>query len=124
MSRTTRHTKKNSAPPQLATCDIDDDGPMLLLKRDATPHCKQLLFVEEDLSELCFDIIGDIDANDDKYDSDVKHFISYPNNPKTKQAYIKHEDQFKTFCKSCNCNGYNKPKQVCNFLNENLKKCW
>eukprot|EP00957_Ditylum_brightwellii_P165392 12592649-Ditylum_brightwellii.AAC.1 len=61
-------------------------------------------FVEEDLSELCFGIIGDLDANDDKYDPDVKHLLSYPNTGKTKQAYINHKDQFKAFCKSCNCN--------------------
>ena len=84
--------KKNTAPSQLATCDVGGDGLMLLLKKDGTPHCKQLFFAEEDLSELCFDIIGDIDADDDKYDPNVRHFISYPNNNKTKQAYINTED--------------------------------
>ena len=95
---------------------------MLLLKRDGNPHDKQLLFVEEDLSELCFDIIGDINANDDEYNPSVRHLISYPNNNKTKQAYINHEDQFKALCRSCNCNGFNKPKQVHNFLNEYVEK--
>eukprot|EP00957_Ditylum_brightwellii_P099753 7599063-Ditylum_brightwellii.AAC.1 len=66
MPKTTRCTKKkNCAPPPLATCDVGGDGPMLLLKRDGTSHGKQPLFAEENLSELCFDIIGDVDANDD-----------------------------------------------------------
>eukprot|EP00957_Ditylum_brightwellii_P142070 10824043-Ditylum_brightwellii.AAC.1 len=53
-----------------------------LCQKNGTPHGKQLLFAEKDLSELCFDIIGDIDSNDDKYDPNAKHLISYPNNPK------------------------------------------
>eukprot|EP00957_Ditylum_brightwellii_P159474 12138861-Ditylum_brightwellii.AAC.1 len=123
MSKTTRCTrKKNSASPQLATCDVGGDNPMLLLKRDGNPHGKQPLFSEEDLIEFCFDIIGDLDANDDKYDSDIKHLISYPNNNKRKQAYLNHEDQFKAFCKSCNCNGFNKPKYMCNLLDQYVKK--
>eukprot|EP00957_Ditylum_brightwellii_P057818 4384838-Ditylum_brightwellii.AAC.1 len=86
MPKTARcNKKKNSAPPQLVPCDIGGDGPMLPFKRDGTPHGKQPLFAEEDLSELCFDIIGDIDANDDEYDPSVRHLISYPNNNKTKQ---------------------------------------
>eukprot|EP00957_Ditylum_brightwellii_P075537 5741196-Ditylum_brightwellii.AAC.1 len=109
MPKTTRHTKKiKSAPPQLATCsmpkttrctnkenftppqlaahDIDDDDPMLVSKKDGTLHGKQLLFVKKDLSELYFDIIEDIDANDNDYDPNVRHLISYPNNNKIKQA--------------------------------------
>eukprot|EP00957_Ditylum_brightwellii_P202552 15330653-Ditylum_brightwellii.AAC.1 len=46
---------------------------------------------------------------------DVKHPLSCPNNKKTKQAYINHEDQFKAFCKSHKCQVYNKPKEVYNF---------
>eukprot|EP00957_Ditylum_brightwellii_P113109 8626210-Ditylum_brightwellii.AAC.1 len=53
-----------------------------MLKKDEIPHGEQRLFAEKDLNELCFDIIGDIDTNDDKYDPDVKHLISYPNNLK------------------------------------------
>eukprot|EP00957_Ditylum_brightwellii_P153709 11698538-Ditylum_brightwellii.AAC.1 len=85
MPRTARCTKKK-------ICDVGGDGPMLLLKRDWTPHGMQLLFVEEDLSELYFYIIGDVDANDAKYDPNVRHLLSYPNNRKTKQAYISHKD--------------------------------
>eukprot|EP00957_Ditylum_brightwellii_P029264 2212148-Ditylum_brightwellii.AAC.1 len=90
MPKTTICTnKKNSAPPQLAVCGVGDDGPMLALKKDGTPCGKELLFAKEELSELCFDIIGDIDTNDDDYDPDVRHLISYPNNNKTKQNKTK-----------------------------------
>eukprot|EP00957_Ditylum_brightwellii_P159883 12170307-Ditylum_brightwellii.AAC.1 len=30
----------------------------------------------------------DIDADDDNYDPNVKHLLSYPNNPKTKKKYV------------------------------------
>eukprot|EP00957_Ditylum_brightwellii_P082316 6259440-Ditylum_brightwellii.AAC.1 len=81
-------------------------------KRDGTSHGKKLLFTtEDDLSELYLDIIGDLDINDDEYDPDIKHLLSYPNNNKTKQVYINCENQFKTFCKSHKCIGFDKPKQ-------------
>eukprot|EP00957_Ditylum_brightwellii_P183571 13982866-Ditylum_brightwellii.AAC.2 len=102
-------------------CDVGGDGPMLLPKRNGNPHDKQLLFAKEDLSELYFDIIGDIDANDANYDPDIRYLISYHNNNKTKQAYINHEDQSKDFYMSCKCHGFNKPKKVRNFLNEYVK---
>eukprot|EP00957_Ditylum_brightwellii_P162521 12375167-Ditylum_brightwellii.AAC.1 len=62
--------------------------PLLLSRRKGSNIGETLLFDEEDLSELCFDIIADIGANDDNDDPDVKHLLSYLKNPKTKKKYV------------------------------------
>eukprot|EP00957_Ditylum_brightwellii_P195270 14876659-Ditylum_brightwellii.AAC.1 len=73
---------------------------------------KTPLFDEDDLRELYFEIIADIDTNDNNYDPDVKHLLSYPNNPKTKKKYVNIENSFKAFCNKQGIkNKYNKPKQ-------------
>eukprot|EP00957_Ditylum_brightwellii_P109393 8344070-Ditylum_brightwellii.AAC.1 len=59
-----------SAAAQLAQRDIDNEWPLLLPRWDGTNNDKTLLFSEEDLSELYFDIIADIDTFDDNYDPD------------------------------------------------------
>eukprot|EP00957_Ditylum_brightwellii_P197572 15051887-Ditylum_brightwellii.AAC.1 len=85
MAKTTRKNSKNSTSTQLAQGEIACKSPLILSRREGSDHGKTLLFGEEDLSELCFDIIADIDANDDNYDPDVKHLLAYPNNTKTEQ---------------------------------------
>eukprot|EP00957_Ditylum_brightwellii_P010795 818600-Ditylum_brightwellii.AAC.1 len=91
-------------------------------RRKGSDNGKTPLFDEEDLSELCFDIIADIDANDDNYDPDVKHLLSYPNNPKTRKKYVNIKNSFKAFHNKQGIKvDYNKPKQVCNYLNDYIK---
>ena len=122
MPRTNRKNAKAPAATRLAECDVDDECPLLLPRLDETDDGETPLFGEDVLSELCFDIIADIDADDDDYDPDVKHLLSYPNNPKTKQKYVKAEENFKAFCNKRGINSYNKPKQVVNYLNDYIKK--
>eukprot|EP00957_Ditylum_brightwellii_P008576 650341-Ditylum_brightwellii.AAC.1 len=74
-----------SAATWLVQCDIATESPLILSRREGSNGGKTLLFGKEDLSEFCFDIIADIDASDDDYDPDDKHFLSYPNNTKIKQ---------------------------------------
>eukprot|EP00957_Ditylum_brightwellii_P190423 14495010-Ditylum_brightwellii.AAC.1 len=70
------------------------------------------LFAEEDVSELYFVFIADINANDNNYDLDVKHLLSYHNDPKTKQKYVDVENSFKDVCNKQGINdNYNKLKQ-------------
>ena len=123
MARTKRKNAKTPAAMRLAERDIEDEYPLLLPRRDGTDNGETPLFGEDGLSELCFDIIADIDADDDDYDPDVKHLLSYLNNPKTKQKYVKAEESFKAFCnKRGISDNYNKPKQVVNYLNDYIKK--
>eukprot|EP00957_Ditylum_brightwellii_P001276 100213-Ditylum_brightwellii.AAC.1 len=67
-------------------------------RREGSNNDETLLFDEADLSELCCGIIADIDTNDDDYYPDVKHLLSYPNNPMTKKKYVNIENSFKAFC--------------------------
>eukprot|EP00957_Ditylum_brightwellii_P032538 2465497-Ditylum_brightwellii.AAC.1 len=84
MPKKHKNTKK-SAATQLVECDIASECTLLLSRRERSDNGETLLFDEDGLSELCFDIIADIDANDNNYDPDVKHLLSYPNNPTTKK---------------------------------------
>eukprot|EP00957_Ditylum_brightwellii_P137521 10484373-Ditylum_brightwellii.AAC.1 len=75
-----------------------------------TDNGKTPLFGEEDLSELCFDIIADIYVSDEDYDPDVKHLLSYHNNPRTKKKYVKTKNSFKAICNKWGIkDNYNKP---------------
>eukprot|EP00957_Ditylum_brightwellii_P136576 10415084-Ditylum_brightwellii.AAC.1 len=91
----------------------DNECPLLLSRWEGTDNGKTPLFGKDGLSELCFEIIADIDANANNSDPDVKHLISYLNNAKTKQKYVKTKDSFKAFCSKQGIqDNYNKPKQV------------
>eukprot|EP00957_Ditylum_brightwellii_P063792 4840732-Ditylum_brightwellii.AAC.1 len=59
-----------SAATQLAQYDVDNECPLLVSRWDRANDGNTALFGKEGLSELCFDIITDIDANDDNYDPD------------------------------------------------------
>eukprot|EP00957_Ditylum_brightwellii_P136207 10388052-Ditylum_brightwellii.AAC.1 len=102
-----------SAATRLAEGDVEDECTLLLSRWERTNNSKEPLFGEDGLSGLCFDIIADIDADDDNNDPDVKHLLSYPNNPKTKKKYVRAKDSFKAFCSKRGIQDiYNKPKQV------------
>eukprot|EP00957_Ditylum_brightwellii_P080937 6156732-Ditylum_brightwellii.AAC.1 len=113
MPKTTQKNTKKSSTTRLALCDVEDECPLLLPRKDGTNNGKTQFVGEDCLSELCFDIIADIDTDDNNYDPDVKHLLSYPNNAKTKQKYVKAKDRFKAFCNKQGIkDNYNKPKQV------------
>eukprot|EP00957_Ditylum_brightwellii_P186618 14208451-Ditylum_brightwellii.AAC.1 len=60
---------------------------MILLKREGTDHVKTPIYAAEDgLSKLYFEIIGNLDSNDDEYDPDVKHLLSFPDNKKINKS--------------------------------------
>eukprot|EP00957_Ditylum_brightwellii_P044370 3366977-Ditylum_brightwellii.AAC.1 len=70
MPRTTWKNTKISATTQLAQRDVDDECPLILSRWEGTDDGKAPLFGEDGLSELCFDFIADIDADDNDYDPD------------------------------------------------------
>eukprot|EP00957_Ditylum_brightwellii_P094581 7203647-Ditylum_brightwellii.AAC.1 len=113
MPRTNQKNTKTPTAMHLVEGDIEDECPLLLPRTDGMDNGKTMLFGEDLLSELCFDIIADIDTDDNNYDPDVKHLLPYPNNPKTKKKYVKAKDSFNAFCNKWGINNnYNKPKQV------------
>eukprot|EP00957_Ditylum_brightwellii_P082259 6254856-Ditylum_brightwellii.AAC.1 len=70
MPKTTQKNTNMSAATRLAQHDIDNECSLLVSRWDRTDDDKTPLLGEEDLNELCFDIIADIDANDEDYDPD------------------------------------------------------
>eukprot|EP00957_Ditylum_brightwellii_P159234 12119370-Ditylum_brightwellii.AAC.1 len=75
MPKTTWKSTKTSAVTQLAQCDVDDECPLLVSRWDRTDNGKTPFL--------------DIDTDDADYEPDVKHILSYPNNPKAKKKYVK-----------------------------------
>eukprot|EP00957_Ditylum_brightwellii_P030186 2284365-Ditylum_brightwellii.AAC.1 len=81
-------------------------------KKSATTQLDQ-----QDIASECLFLVSrrkgsDIGINDDDYDPDVEHLLSYPNNPETKKKYVYTKNSSKAFCNKQGIkDDYNKPKQ-------------
>ena len=112
---------------QQLNCDVKSVTPFLCATRSKKDNGRPTPLTDTTIEMSSIDFIADLSANEDDYDEEVRQLIEYPANKQTRTKYQYYENEFMSWCDSKQTKGegekdYNRPKQVCNYINHYVKE--